>query len=241
MHMVHRMEIIMKIERVDDKTVKCFLSNEELEEYNIDYKDFVARTQKARDVMQEIIETATQEVGYQPPKFAFDLQIMMMPEQGMVLTLSEKDPIDLNDKEQVMTYLKGLKDLFQMAKERFEESGQETEKKEQTVKTESEKPQKKVEKKSNFAIFRFENMRCLLAYVDIIPKHLRFRSTLFVMDGAYYLAMHKGGASYERYSRACVQALEYASLYAADERQLFTLCEHGECLIEVGALKKLHL
>ena len=31
----------MKIERIDDKTVKCFLSNEELEEYDIDYKDFV--------------------------------------------------------------------------------------------------------------------------------------------------------------------------------------------------------
>ena len=30
----------MRIERVDDKTVKCFLSNEELDEYNIDYKDF---------------------------------------------------------------------------------------------------------------------------------------------------------------------------------------------------------
>ena len=28
----------MKIERIDDKTVKCFLSNEELEEYDIDYK-----------------------------------------------------------------------------------------------------------------------------------------------------------------------------------------------------------
>ena len=69
----------MKMERVDDKTVKCFLSNEELEEYEIDYKDFVTRSEKAREVVQEIIEQATEEVGYKPPKFAFDLQIMMMP------------------------------------------------------------------------------------------------------------------------------------------------------------------
>ena len=33
----------MKIQRVDDKTVKCFLSKEELEEYQIDYKDFIMR------------------------------------------------------------------------------------------------------------------------------------------------------------------------------------------------------
>ena len=38
----------MKIERIDDKTVKCFLSNEELEEYDIDYKDFVTRSDKAK-------------------------------------------------------------------------------------------------------------------------------------------------------------------------------------------------
>ena len=38
----------MKIERIDDKTVKCFLSNEELEEYEIDYKDFVTRSDKAK-------------------------------------------------------------------------------------------------------------------------------------------------------------------------------------------------
>ncbi|MBQ8117369.1 MAG: adaptor protein MecA [Lachnospiraceae bacterium] len=45
----------MKIERVDEKTVKCFLSNEELEEYQIDYKDFVLRSEKAKQVVHDII------------------------------------------------------------------------------------------------------------------------------------------------------------------------------------------
>ena len=67
----------MKIERVDERTVKCFLSNEELEEYDIDYKDFVLRSDKAKEVVQEIIEQAEEEVGYKPPRFAFDLQIVM--------------------------------------------------------------------------------------------------------------------------------------------------------------------
>ena len=52
----------MKIERIDDKTVKCFLSNEELEEYDIDYKDFVTRSDKAKEVVQEIIEQAEEEL-----------------------------------------------------------------------------------------------------------------------------------------------------------------------------------
>ena len=76
----------MRIERVDDKTVRCFLSNEELEEYEIDYKDFLTRSEKAKEVVQEIILQAEEEVGYKPPKYAFDLQIMVVPEQGLVLT-----------------------------------------------------------------------------------------------------------------------------------------------------------
>lgn len=81
----------MKIERIDDKTVKCFLSNEELEEYDIDYKDFVTRSDKAKEVVQEIIEQAEEEVGYKPPKYAFDLQIMMLPDEGLVLVFPRKN------------------------------------------------------------------------------------------------------------------------------------------------------
>ena len=77
---------------MDDKTVKCFLSNEELEHYNIDYKDFVMRNEKAKEVMQEIIEQAEEEVGYKPPRYAFELQIMMLPDKGLLLTFSEKEP-----------------------------------------------------------------------------------------------------------------------------------------------------
>ena len=69
----------MKIERIDDKTVKCFISNEELEEFEITYKDFITRSEKAKEVVEEIIEQAIEEVGYKPPEFAMDMQIMMMP------------------------------------------------------------------------------------------------------------------------------------------------------------------
>ena len=48
----------MKFERVDDKTIRCFISNEELEDYQIDYKDFVLRSEKAREVVRDIITQA---------------------------------------------------------------------------------------------------------------------------------------------------------------------------------------
>ena len=98
----------MRIERVDEKTVKCFLSNEELEEYDIDYKDFILRSDKAREIVQEIIEQAEEEVGYKPPKFAFDLQIMMLPDQGLILTFSDRDA-EARESDQFIECLKEMK------------------------------------------------------------------------------------------------------------------------------------
>lgn len=269
----------MRIERVDDKTIKCFLSNEELEQYEIDYKDFVMRSDKAREVVQDIISQAREEVGYQPPKYAFDLQIMMVPNQGMVLTFQEKDLADLQNNDFLMECLKEMQNLFKQGKVpkgelHFPENLMEMiaqmqgghvpgaqspdvqgadavqskgkaavsngragkaagQSKGPGVKGQEGLPQ------PDFAVFAFRNIGRVMEYASVLPKNLRVKSALYAMDGLYYIHMQKGGASYQRYSRACVQALEFAGLFAASEDRLDYLREHGECLIEEHALKKL--
>ena len=227
----------MRIERVDDKTVKCFLSNEELEEYDIDYKDFVMRSEKAKEVVQEIIEHATEEVGYKPPKFAFDLQIMMVPDQGLVLTFSERDPDfkDMKDGEKLIECLQEMKRILQRTKDVAAQLPAPEKAEERT-----EKPEKKeVQEKPGFAVFVFSSLRNVMNYAEALPTNLRVDSALYEMDGLYYLYLGKGHASYERYSRACIQALEFAALYAADESRILQLKEHGSCLIKEKAVRKL--
>ena len=260
----------MRIERVDDKTIKCFLSNEELEQYEIDYKDFVMRSDKAREVVQEIITQAKEEVGYEPPKYAFDLQIMMVPNQGMVLTFQEKDLADLQNNDFLMECLKEMQNLFKQGKApkgelHFPENlmemigqmqsaaskgkdgkaagdaGKATGDTGKTTGQEKGTGAKKQEgpPQPDFAVFAFRNIGRVMEYASVLPKNLRVKSALYAMDGLYYIHMQKGGASYQRYSRACVQALEFAGLFAASEDRLDYLREHGECLIAEQALKKL--
>ncbi len=237
----------MKIERIDDKTVKCFISNEELEEFEITYKDFITRSEKAKEVVEEIIEQAIEEVGYKPPEFAMDMQIMMMPEKGMVLTLSEKTPEDIKNNPALMDYLKEMKKTLE---EHFGKTGQgaglptlpaaqNTEAGKEQGK-EGENPSKNT-KLPDFAIFRMNSLRDLSDYARILPKNLRVESCLYVEKGAYYLYLQKGHASYKRYSRACIQALEYGVLYGATEDKIVYLDEHAECLIAEKAIAKLRL
>lgn len=224
----------MKIERIDDNTVKCFLSNEELDAYEITYKDFVVRSDKAREVVEEIIEQAEEEVGYQPPKYAFDLQIMMLPEKGMILTFSEKDPGDNKADESLMECLKEMKQLLQEKKRMSVQQGSFTEE-------ELAQQSAVSSKEPDFAVFVFNNLRDVCEYAAVLPANLRVKSSLYRMEDDYFLFMEKGRAAYEKYSRACIHALEFGALYTADVKRLDYLLEHAACLAEGQALKKLRI
>ena len=229
----------MRIERVDDKTVKCFLSNEELDEYEIDYKDFVLRSEKAKEVVQEIIVQAEETVGYKPPRYSFDLQIMMLPDQGLVLTFSEREP----ENEPLIECLKEMKRVLQKAREKVGLSPSQSGSDQSSAPPQPDKqPAEQVPAplpKPEFAIFSFTSLRDVMNFAAILPGNLRVDSALYEMEDAYYLCLGKGNASYERYSRACIQAMEFGGLYGAEEKLLLRLEEHGRCLIQAKAIKKL--
>lgn len=232
----------MRIERVDDKTVKCFISNEEMEEYEIDYKDFILRSDKAKQVVHDIIVQAAEQVGYKPPKFAFDMQIMMLPDQGLLLTFSESEPAGLPNVQQIIDYLKDMKETIQKTKEQLgiDEAGSGSrDGTDAQTKSDSNVTKQEPGQKPGKAIFVFESLRQVMDYAAVLPANLRIQSALYRVDDMYYLYLQKGGASYERYSRACIQALEFGSLYGADEALLLPLREHGECLIAQKAVRKI--
>ena len=228
----------MKIERVDDKTVKCFLSNEELDEYDIDYKDFILRSDKAREVVQEIIVQAEEAVGYKPPKYSFDLQIMMLPDQGLLLTFSEREP----ESEPLIECLREMKRALQKAKEKVElqnaQAGGQNGAAPGAVPQDAAPDQQSV-RRPEFGIFAFDSLRNVMNFAAVLPANLRVDSALYEMEDFYYLCLGKGHASYERYSKACIQAMEFAALYGAEEKMLLRLEEHGRCLIQAKAIKKL--
>lgn len=216
----------MKFERIDDKTVKCYISVEEMQEYDITYKDFIVRSEKAKEIVEEIILRASEEVGYRPPQFAMDLQIMMMPEQGMVLTFSEKMPADIAENPTVMEYLKEMKKLMESGAALPEQSTE-------------VKPRNVEEKRPDYAVFSFATMKDLCDFASSLPRNLRVKSCLYKDKDTFYLYMEKGNASYKRYSRACIMALEYGALHGADIDTLVYLDEHATCLIPEKAIHKL--
>ncbi len=243
----------MRIERIDDKTVKCYLSNEELEEHEITYKDFLTRSPKAKEIVEQIVAQAIEEVGYKPPEFAMDMQIMMMPDQGMILTLSEKTPEEIRSNPTLMEYLRELKKVFEqkmagenMTPDNIEKlltGGSKLPGNMSNANSVKENKASEDVKKSqpSFAIFAFSSLRNVCNYVNVLPENLDVDSSLYAEKGIYYLHIDKGNADYKHYSRACIQAMEYAGLFGAAADKVTYLQEHAECLIADKAVQKLRL
>ncbi len=246
----------MRIERIDERTVKCFLSNEELEEYDISYKDFLMRSEKAREVVEVIIEQAEEEVGYQPPRFAFDLQIMMLPDKGMILTFSERDPNADSPEKEFLDCLRTMRDMFthggwakalqgelgddEMAGQLdADHLGDAQAMLRQTGGPDGGQAQPEGGSKPAFAIFRFHDFRSLRSFARALPEDLKVETSLYTLHDQYFLFLERGEAPYLEYSHACVQAMEFSFDFSADENQSLYLKEHGECLMAENALEKL--
>lgn len=123
-------------------------------------------------MVQEIIEQAEEEVGYKPPKYAFDLQIMMLPDEGLVLVFSEKEPLENKNGAQLLQALQEMKRVFE---EKKAEIGATLEKqaKEETENNagKNKKAKGKAEEaaKPQFAIFAFRNIGRVIEYAAVLP------------------------------------------------------------------------
>ncbi len=227
----------MRIERIDDKTVKCYISNEELEGYNIDYKDFLTRSEKAKEMLHDIVVRAEAEVGFIPPQFAFDLQIMVVPEQGLVLTLSESNLKEMAEKwAPTPQDIEKIKEMMSRITKNIPTGEATTGAEEKPVPKAAEA---ETEQRPQFSVFRFDSLDSIGEFAAVLPERLRVISRVYRMQGDYYLYLEKGNASYPRYSKVCVQALEFAELYSAEKQNVLFLEEQGECILPEKAILRL--
>lgn len=79
----------MIFRRVDDTTIRCMVTREDLEEYDITFEDFFKDVQKSRSFIQVIVEKAKEEADLEVHGDALSVQVMVIPPDSIAITLSE--------------------------------------------------------------------------------------------------------------------------------------------------------
>lgn len=211
----------MKYKKINDATVQCIITAEDMLEYGLTLSDIFERNEKGEGFLRDIIERAHDEIGYQINGENIAMQITPLKDKGLVVTFTDEGPMGFRD------ILQHIKDVLQGVSEEFDR--QEQASMEQGAEAFDE----------NRRMFVFASLHQVMQYTASIPNTLSVKSHLYKENDAYYLVLEKNRLSYRMFNKISAQAVEFGNLIAVSEERMQYLEEHGECLIADRAVSRL--
>ena len=80
----------MEFQRIDKNTIQCRMTEEEMNEYGFEIEDFFSPNQeKSREFLEQIVERAEEEIGYEIEGGLVSMQLMRMPDNSISFIFSD--------------------------------------------------------------------------------------------------------------------------------------------------------
>ncbi len=250
----------MEFFRVNDHMVKCVISEEDMDEYDVSIEDFFTRSEHAMEFLHEVVQQASEEVGYKPQGPLTSLQIAPVKEHGLAIFLTEKPQLDLQSMIDALKTDAGIEitgdTVDQVINATEEEKAALLKKFIDNIHREMEKSfaDSLADGKTRLTadgtrrivsldrkIFAFERPGDLLSYAKVVELPVAVGSSLYKDPdkGTYYLLIDRNEAEAETLAGVYLTAYEYGQFVSEKEEFALHLREHCECVIAENAIEKL--
>ena len=236
----------MKFRKIDDGTVRCIISKEDMQEYGIVLEDFFKNKSKVHEFLHEIVERAEKEVGYEPKEGLLSMQIMPISPNTISITFSEHNP---EEYENMMNNLKDSMGEFLgedpmilgdsaeedeefLVEEEKSYSGSEAVDTDRFVRNTLEGMEK-----SDTIMISMHSIEKIAKFCRVLNIDKPVKSELYYLGNKdiYCLIIEKNRLSAAIMRHILILAVEYTS-YITDEMKLIShVREYGECIIEKSA------
>ena len=234
----------MKIEKIDDNSIKCTLSSLDLSSRNLNLRDMTYGSQAAKRLFNEMMQKAKEEVGFSIENTP--LMIEAVPLQGGAVQLivsKVDDPEELDTRfskfsaagsgqngwisELATQILEGAQGLMKQLKETEEEPGVAEEKKESGD--------------EGIRLYRFRTLDRVIDAAKAVSYCDLGANSLYKAEDkkGYYLSLHSKGDDTDSLNRAANLLLEYGERVNGGSATEAYYKEHMEQLIQENALQKL--
>ena len=229
----------MQYRRVDEDTIQCIVTGEDMSERGITLGDLLSRSERAEGFLRELIEGAHEEIGYEIRGTSLSLQITPLDSEGMIITITNDTTAGLRSFlehiRDVMEAIVGgsMDDLFEGLDDVDENSLTQSDKASQPpVASSDDQPE-------DIRIFEFDSIDGVLEFAKEGFVAGQVKSCLGYADNKYYLVVTKNRCSWKNFNKLSAKAYDYANVIADIKGKLVYLGEHGEEIIASGALNKL--
>jgi len=204
----------MEFSRLDDDTIRCVLTEEDMKEHGIELEDFFKDKEKTQSFFEEIVEEAKKQVSYEASSGVLAVQVMPLPENGLAIVFSE------NRENEFEGLIKNIKDMVGDLK--------------QDITIEKNKKKAQVQ----LRIFAFASLEHIEMFTQAIPSDKKIKSQLYKneKDNLFYLVIEKGRISAKLFKGVCEKAIEFSEFVSDDSKMLTYYQEHFICMIEKNAI-----
>ncbi len=255
----------MVFKKLDEYTVQCILSEDEIREEGLELDDFFENRSKVREFLEKLVARASEEVGYHLHGNAIAMQISPASEGQLSITFSEKTEEGLmkmieqvrellaeQGEDVIADVLKSLpinsggeQALNRLMERVFAETDQTKTKQKQKAskakKSQDEKGEDAQEKKTDLAIFSFYDWNDLEGYCMILPTSPMVKSWLYKEESKhrYYLVLEPSKISLKDFQKLCVQGVEYGEYESDHTGKRAFLKEHCKAMIKKRAVDEI--
>ena len=223
---------MMKFEKMENGSLRCFLTQNDLEQNGIELDDFFANTPNAREFLEKLIRIAEDEVGYKATGNMMSIQAAIMSEDEIVLTFSESHVSGAE-------ILEHIRNMFGASAAR-KQSAEPVDVKEEVLKEAGGQARDKDAAEYTYLLtfVSFSNVR---KFCRILPVSKAAKSRLYYLDQKkqYFLWADLNRSSKKYVYEFVTASMEYAKSIEQDSMRSGFLEEHAQVIVKHKALQTL--
>ncbi|MDO4939054.1 MAG: adaptor protein MecA [Lachnospiraceae bacterium] len=227
----------MKIEKLNDFQIKCTLTSDDLIRRNLNLRELSYGSEKVRALFKEMIEKASEEVGFDPEDFPLTIEAIPYGNQGLVLLVTKVEtPDELNARyarfsPPLNAEHNPLEDVFALIQQGV--PGVQGNNGRQTLVSDSASGINRA--------FVFSSLDKVIEAANALVGGYNGKNSLYKKPQTkeFYLYLQDGGDDPMLYASTCNVLSEYASVSTHNDLGLSYMNEHFELIIKDNALSAL--
>ena len=216
----------MEIEHIGDNKIRCALTEQEIESLGYDIDEIIANSEITQEFMHTVLELVEEQEHIQMEGISPMVKAELLQDHSMAITFGADKEVSLRDLVNTVSHM-----ISQLDPDAA--SGK-------TAKAEEGNAQAAADTADTAAAAgthkRTDPMICALRFSSRgkIPK-----SSLYKMDGAYYLILDFTGFAKEEMRPFAFGTIEYDDAHYSDQGHIAHIREQGICIMKKQALEML--
>ena len=216
----------MKFRKINDTTINCIITQDDLKKHGIDLDDLFDRKKNAVEFIKRIILKAASSVNMNMKNDYTSMRISVLPDQSVSLTISQ-DPVESAKIREHKEIAAGSEEGSRKAREEAAAGAA----RRAAVDT----------AKSGTYIFRFYSIMDTLPSCRILGTCRGLASSLYFVreSGFYYLVISRDIDAEEDYDSTVLRINEFADMVSCSESTLAYIREHSDCILRKRAVQQI--